>query len=126
MNKIEPVVIKETKYIAYFVAILSIAMQAVFLILRKWDITVLLGNLLSYVAVVLNFLMMGITVQNAINKEEKDARQNIRASQSLRTFFLFTVAALGALLPVFNVWATLIPLFFPRIAFMVRPLFNKE
>lgn len=126
MKKIDPVVIKETKYIAYFAAILSVAMQAVFLILRKWDITVLLGNLLSYIAVVLNFLMMGITVQNAVTKEEKDARQAIRASQSLRTFFLFAVATVGALVPIFNVWATLIALFFPRIAIMVRPLFNKE
>ena len=126
MKKVDPVVIKETKYIAYFVLILSLVMQAIFLILRKWDITVLLGNLLSYVAVVLNFLMMGITVQNAVTKDEKDARQALRASQSLRTFFLFAVAALGALLPVFNVWATLVPLFFPRIAVMLRPLFNKE
>lgn len=126
MNKIDPIVIKETKYIAYTVAILSVAMQAVFLILKKWDITVLIGNLLSYVAVVLNFLVMGITVQNAVNKEEKDARQAIRASQSLRTFFLFAVAAVGAVLPVFNIWATLIPLFFPRIAVSFRTLFNKE
>lgn len=126
MKKVDPVVIKETKYIAYFVLILSLVMQAIFLILRKWDITVLLGNLLSYVAVVLNFLMMGITVQNAVTKDEKDARQALRASQSLRTFFLFAVAALGALLPVFNIWATLVPLFFPRIAIMLRPLFNKE
>ena len=126
MKKVDPVVIKETKYIAYFVLILSLVMQAIFLILKKWDITVLLGNLLSYVAVVLNFLMMGITVQNAVTKDEKDARQALRASQSLRTFFLFAVAALGALLPVFNIWATLVPLFFPRIAIMLRPLFNKE
>ena len=58
MKKIDPVVIKETKYIAYFVIILSIAMEAVFLILRKWDVTVLLGNILSASAAVLNFLFM--------------------------------------------------------------------
>lgn len=125
MKKIDPVVIKETKYIAYTAAILSIAMQAGFLILQKWDITVLLGNLLSGVAVVLNFLFMGITVQNAVTKDEKEAKQAIRASQSLRTFFLFAVVALGALLPVFNVWATLVPLFFPRIAIVLRPLFKE-
>lgn len=123
MKKIDPVVIKETKYIAYTAAILSIAMQAGFLIFKKWDVTVLLGNLLSYVAVVLNFLMMGIAVQKAVTKEEKDTKQVIRASQALRTLFLFAVAALGALLPIFNVWATLVPLFFPRIAVALRPLF---
>lgn len=126
MKKIDPVIIKETKYIAYFVIILSIAMEAVFLILRKWDITVLLGNLLSASAAVLNFLFMGITVQNAVMKDEKDARTAVKASQSLRTFFLFAVAAVGALAPIFNIWASLIPLLFPRIAIMFRPLFDKE
>ena len=58
MIKFAPVVIKETKYIAYFVIILIIAMEAVFLILRKWDVTVLLGNILSASAAVLNFLFM--------------------------------------------------------------------
>lgn len=126
MKKIDPVVIKETKYIAYFVIILSIAMEAVFLILRKWDVTVLLGNILSASAAVLNFLFMGITVQNAVMKDEKDAKTAVKASQSLRTFFLFTVAAIGALVPIFNIWSSLIPLLFPRIAIMFRPLFDKE
>ena len=126
MKKIDPVVSKETKYIAYFVIILSIAMEAVFLILRKWDVTVLLGNILSASAAVLNFLFMGITVQNAVMKDEKDAKTAVKASQSLRTFFLFTVAAIGALVPIFNIWSSLIPLLFPRIAIMFRPLFDKE
>ena len=126
MKKMDPVVIKETKYIAYFVIILSIAMEAVFLILRKWDVTVLLGNILSASAAVLNFLFMGITVQNAVMKDEKDAKTAVKASQSLRTFFLFAVAAIGALVPIFNIWSSLIPLLFPRIAIMFRPLFDKE
>ena len=126
MKKIDPVVIKETKYIAYFVIILSIAMEAVFLILRKWDVTVLLGNILSASAAVLNFVFMGITVQNAVMKDEKDAKTAVKASQSLRTFFLFAVAAIGALVPIFNIWSSLIPLLFPRIAIMFRPLFDKE
>ena len=126
MKKIDPVVIKETKYIAYFVIILSIAMETVFLILRKWDVTVLLGNILSASAAVLNFLFMGITVQNAVMKDEKDAKTAVKASQSLRTFFLFAVAAIGALVPIFNIWSSLIPLLFPRIAIMFRPLFDKE
>ena len=101
-------------------------MQSVFLVLQKWDYTVLLGNLLSGVAVVLNFLFMGITVQKAVEKDEKDARNAMKASQSLRTVFLFVVAVLGAAVPVFNIWATLIPLIFPRIAVSLRPLFDRK
>ena len=126
MNKINDVVVKETKYIAYFVILFSIIMESVFLILQKWDYTVLLGNLLSGIAVVLNFLFMGISVQKALEKDEKDAKNAIRASQSLRTFFLFDVAAVGAAVPIFNIWSSLIPLLFPRIAISLRPLFNRK
>lgn len=126
MIKVNDVVKKETKYIAYFVLLFSVIMQSVFLVLQKWDYTVLLGNLLSGVAVVLNFLFMGITVQKAVEKDEKDARNAMKASQSLRTVFLFVVAVLGAAVPVFNIWATLIPLIFPRIAVSLRPLFDRK
>lgn len=126
MKKIDPVVIKETKYIAYFVVILSVAMEAVFLMLKSWDYRVLLGNVLSGAAAVLNFLFMGITVQNAVSKDGKGAKSAIQASQSIRTLFLFAVAAVGAIAPIFNTWASLIPLLFPRIAVAFRPLFDKR
>ena len=52
--------------------------ELVFLIIGKWDYTVLLGNLLSGCAAVLNFLLMGITVQNALSKDEKSAKTAVR------------------------------------------------
>ncbi len=126
MTRVNDVVIKETKYIAYFVIVFSVIMESVFLVLQKWDYTVFLGNVLSATAVVLNFLFMGITVQKAVEKDEKDARNAMKASQSLRTLFLFVVALIGASVPVFNIWATLIPLIFPRIAVALRPLFDRK
>lgn len=126
MQKIDKIVWKETKYIAAWVLIFSAILQAVFLVIGKWDHTVLLGNLLMGVAVTLNFLLMAITVQNAVGKEEKDAKQMLQLSRTLRTLGLFCVALLGVLLPCFNLWAVLIPLFFPRVAIALRPLWNKK
>ena len=126
MKKVEKVVLQETKYIAIWVIILSIIMESIFLILGKWDYTVLLGNLFSGIFVVANFFFLGITVQNAVAKNEKEARATIKASQSLRTLVLFVVAAIGVLLPCFNIWASIIPLFFARVAVMFRPYFNKK
>lgn len=51
MKKVDKTVLRETGYIALFVILLSVLMQAVFLIIGKWDYTVLLGNLLSAAAV---------------------------------------------------------------------------
>ena len=126
MQKIDKVVLKETKYIAAWVLIFSAILQAVFLVIGKWNYTVLLGNLLSGIAIIANFLAIGITVQNALKKDEKEAKQAIKASGMVRTFFLFLIALIGVLLPIFNIWTVLIPLIFPRIAIAIRPLWDKK
>lgn len=126
MGKIDNTVWKETKYIAGFVLVLSVVMQAVFLALGKWNYTVLLANLLSGLAGILNFFMMGITVQKALTKEEKDAKAAMKVSQMYRTLFLAVILILGFTLPCFDMWATVIPFFFPRIAIAFRPFFDKK
>ena len=124
--KIDKTVIKETKYIASFVIIFSVLMQAVFLIIGKWDYTVLLGNLWGAAVAVGNFFVMGLYVQKAVTQDEKDARQTVKASQSLRFAGIFVIVVIGILIPFLNSIAVVIPLIFPRIAIMLRPLMNKN
>ncbi len=126
MIKIDKTVLKETKFIAVGVIILSLVMQSVFLILMRWNYKVLLGNILSGSFAVLNFLLMGITVQKAVNQDEKQSATTMRFSQTARNTMLFVVAAVGVLLPVFNTVAVLVPLFFPRITIMIRPLIDRK
>lgn len=116
---------KETRYIAAWVIILSVIMEAVFLIIGKWDYMVLLGNLLGAFCAVANFFAMGITVQKAVEKDEKEAKTAIKASQALRTVILFAIVAIGAAVPFFNTWTVVIPLLFPRIAIALR-MFSKK
>ncbi len=126
MKKIDPAIKSETLYIGAWVLILSAIMQAVFLIIGKWNYTVLLGNLLTGSASVLNFFLMGLTVQGAIEKEEKEAKSTMKASQSLRNLMMFVVVVVGVVVPCFNIWASIIPVFFPRIAMIFRVFFNKN
>lgn len=126
MKKIDPTVLKETLYVSLFTVVLSVLMQSVFLILGKWDYTVLLGNILGAVASAGNFFIMGLTVQNALGKEEKDAKNTMKLSQTLRMFILFAVAAAGCLVPVFNTISVVIPFLFPRIAVALRAVFIKK
>ncbi len=125
MKKIDSAVKKETLYILIWVLILSAVMQAVFLIIGKWDYTVLLGNLLSAVAAVGNFFLMGLSVQSAVSKDENDAKNTMKASQSLRNLGLFVIVAIGVVTPCFNTWTSIIPILFPRIAMIFRTKFNK-
>ncbi|MBE5744263.1 MAG: hypothetical protein E7358_06080 [Clostridiales bacterium] len=126
MKKVDKTIIKETLYIACWSVILSLIMQSVFLLIKKWDYTVLLGNILSTVASVGNFFLLGLTVQKAVEKEEKEAKQFMKLSQMGRMFLLFVICVLGAVLDCFNIFATLIPLIFPRIAMTIRMFSIKK
>lgn len=125
MQKIDATVKKETYYIAIISFLLSVIMQSVFLIIGKWNYTVLTGNALGYFAAIFNFLLMGITVQSALNKEESDAKKLVKVSQGLRLFMLLIVALVGYIVPVFNTVALILPYLFPRIAVALRPVFKN-
>ena len=126
MIKVDKTIKKETSYIIVVSGILSVLMQAVFLIINKWDYTVLLGNILSLCISVLNFFFMGITIQKALEMEEGDAKKLMRASQSIRNLLMFAILAVGVILPMFNTVALIVPLFFSRIAVFLRPLIKKD
>ena len=127
MAKINETVLKETRYIAVFSIVLSMLTQAVFLIvLRRFDYTVLFGNLLGLLVAVGNFFFMGIGVQKAVEKQdEKDAKNVLRVSQTLRFFAIFAICAVGVLLEYFNSIAVIVPLFFPRLAIAAKQI-KKE
>lgn len=126
MKKIDATVIKETKFVAAMTLILSVLMQAIFLIIGKWELTVLWGNLLGAGAAVGNFFLLGLTVQSALGLEENDAKNRIKLSQMLRNLMLFGVAVIGYAFPIFHLIAVIIPFLFPRIAVMIRSISIKK
>lgn len=126
MKKVDPVVIKETKYLAVWVGVLSLLMQAVFLVVRRWDYTVLLGNLLGGIAALGNFFLMGLSVQKALDKDEKGAKSAMKVSQAYRTLLVLVLVILGVVLPWFHTLAVILPIFFPRIGIALRPLFDRH
>ena len=125
MKKIEPTIIKETLYILVCVVIFSAIMESVFLIIHRWDYTVLLGNLLTGFVVTLNFFLMGLGVQKSLEKDEKEAKKVIRLSQIYRYLILIVFLVIGVVFSCFNNWAVFIPVVFPRIAVAIRPLIDK-
>lgn len=125
-TKIDSVVFSETRSVAVWALIFSVIMQSVFLIIGKWDYTVLLGNILGYASVMLNFFLMAFSVQKALEKDEKDAKQTMTLSHSLRMLMLFLIALAGVLLPFFNTLAVIIPFIFPGIAVKIRSLLGNK
>ena len=127
MAKRDPAVKKETAYIAVWVLSLSLVMEAVFLLLGKWEMPVLWGNLIGAAAAIGNHFLLGMTVARALETGEKDrAMLKVRSSMTLRMLGIAAVCAVAVGVLKTNVFATLIPLLFPGIGLKLRPLVDKK
>ena len=131
MKKIDSVVRRETLYITAWVLILSAVTEAIFLAVGKWELSVLIGNLIGAAAAVLNFFLMGLSVQAALGKDEKDAKSTVKLSQTLRNMMLVVILAAGVILDQtgvigVNIIAMLVPLLFPSIAVKLRMIQCKD
>ena len=125
MKKIDQTVVKETIYVAVWVLVLSALMVAVFLLLGKWDLSVLWGSLYGSFVAILNFFLLGIGVQIAVSKSDPaDAKKVIRTSHSLRFLLLLVLVVVGIVVPWFHSVASVVPLLFPRIGLFFRPRFG--
>ncbi|MBQ7088890.1 MAG: ATP synthase subunit I [Clostridia bacterium] len=126
MAKLDPVIRKETAYVTLWVLATCALMQGVCLIAGWWSIPVLLGSLLGGLTAVGNFLLMCLMVQKAVTQDEKQAKNTVKLSQSLRLMMQGLVLVLAAVIPVFNIWTAAIPLLIPRIAISLRELRNAK
>ena len=126
MTKLDPTVRKETGYIAVWVIGLSFVMQAVFLLLGKWDISVLTGNLAGAVSAIGNYLLLGITVTKAASGPPEKIALKVRSSMTARLLGQAAVCAIAVGLLHANVYATVIPLLFPRVGIAFRPLIDRK
>ena len=63
--KIQKTILDETRNVAVGTALLTAVMVLVFVLLKRFDGTVLAGAVVGWVAAVLDFFLLGITVQKA-------------------------------------------------------------
>ncbi len=132
-NDIQPAVKKETKKVAVCTAIGVALMWIVFAVLHgimpgkvPLDYTVLLGGICGGFIAVLNFFLMGLTVQKVAAASDEDlARSKMKASYSQRMMLqmLWVVAAIVA--PCFQFAAGIIPLLFPGIGIKITGIKNR-
>lgn len=124
--KIEKAVIRETAYVAVGTIALSFVMEAVFVLIRMWDVTVLLGNLLGAFAAILNFFLMGLGIQKIVNSGTDKPENKVRLYMTLRMFMIGAILIIGGVAPCFNLFAVVIPLFFPQAAIFAQKFFMKD
>ena len=127
--KIEPAVKLESKRIAIGVLAMSVIMEIVFVVLGRFDYTVLLGNLLGGGWAILNFFLMALAVQKSVKKElPQEAKLVLQNSYTKRLLFSVSILLIGIKVEYFNWISVVIPLIFPRItiAIIKLPIFQRK
>ena len=126
MKNIDPAIKNMTSYIALTTLIMSALMEAVFLIIGRWDLPVLFGNLLGAGVGILNFFLMGLGLQKALDKDEKDAKATVAFSHTMRFFLMAVVLVLAAVLDCFNLLTAVVSLIFPTVGVYLRAISIKN
>lgn len=121
--KVQDATKQETLHIAVGVLGFSAVMEAGFLLLGRWDVSVLWGNLMGGGWAVLNFFLLGLTVQRMVaDPDEKRGKAKLQLSYSLRMLLTIGVAVAAIQIPGVNWLAAVIPLFFPRLTIYAMQL----
>lgn len=129
--KVERVVKKETIKMAIGLLICSGITQLVFLLFRNYNISVLLGSFYGCAVMLLNFFLMGITVQNVVKTEdEKMGKKKMQFSYSMRQLGLMLLMGFGmyvyANYGIFHWIPLILSMIYPRLIIGVQSIINKQ
>ena len=124
-------VLKQTGLIAIGQAVGTAVMIGVFLLLRKFDMTVVWGALIGNLLAIGNFFFMALIATLAADRAEKQdvagGQKLMKASYPLRLLVMAGVLVLCALKKEwFNVLALVLPLAFVHLTAMVTGFFQKK
>lgn len=133
-NNIQPAIKSETKKVALSTAICVVLMWAVFYILHMmnpegvpFDYTVILGGIGGWFIAVLNFFLLGLTVQKVTNAQEDDAAKKMMKSSYSNRFLLQVIWCIVAIAaPCFQFVAGILPLLFPSIGIKILGVMMKK
>lgn len=130
MAKKNRVIYSEIRSLAPYFLVMSGIYLAIMIILCfafGGDYSLPIGAVYGIILSALNFLLLGISAQNALGKTSpKSAQTYMNITYCLRYLGLFGLLTVAALLPFTNLIAAAIPLFFVRIAITIREIKNER
>lgn len=130
--KVQKMVKEESGRVARGSILMMLLMLAVFFLLHRcfpgripFDYRLPLSAALGTAVSVLNFFMMGMTVQSIVNTEkEEDAYQKMRLSYRNRNLMQLLWIILALVAPPFQPVAAILPLLFPGTLIRLRGIFS--
>jgi hypothetical protein len=132
-------VLRETARVAAGVFVLVAAMVAVYAVIGQFSAAVVLGGLYTGALTVVNFFIMGLTVQGvtdrAAERERTDEelaeltlqmKNRMKLSYNLRMIALFALLVVGITVFKFDPLATILPVLFPTAVIRVLQIMDMK
>ncbi|MBR1408933.1 MAG: hypothetical protein IJ573_08575 [Clostridia bacterium] len=114
------------KKITAISAVLFVLMLAVYAVLGRFSIAVLLGGLIGLAAALMNLVLLGRTVRDIAHTEDTVLAQNrMRASYTTRMMGMAAAAVAAFLVPQTDGIACLVALVIPKVAVMLVQYLDK-
>lgn len=135
LDGLQPAVKKETLNVLIYTAIGDVLMIAAFFVLHRWfvpenvpfDYTIFTGAIGGLLVAVLNFLLMGITVQKvAAEEDEKKAGRIMKMSYSRRMLLQIAWIVIALVTPAVFWAAGIIPLLFPSAGIKIKGIISRK
>lgn len=130
---------RETARVAVGVLGMVAVMLLVYAIIGKFSAKVALGGIYTGLLTVLNFFVMGLTVQGVTNRAAEKERteqeladlaiemkNRMKVSYNLRMIALFVLLVLGIAVFKFDPLATILPVIFPTIVIRVLQIMEAR
>ena len=124
-------IIREVKRIAVGECVFLAVMLAVYAVIGRFSLAVVLGGALGAAYAVLNFYMLGVTVQRVADmadsgeQDEKIAKARMKSSYTTRMVLMVGVVIVAFVLPFVDVLACIILMLFPRLTILALQLTGK-
>ena len=130
---------RETARVAAGVFALVAVMLIVYAVIGKFSVPVLLGGVYTGLLTVVNFFIMGLTVQGVTNRAAErerteqelqdltiEMKNRMKLSYNVRMIALFALLVLGIAVFKFDPLATILPVVFPTIVIRVLQILEAR
>ena len=133
MSILQPAVKKETQKVVVYTVVGVVLMWGVLFLLRPtmpdkivFDYTTILAGLIGGGVAILNFFLMGISVQNIAATEDQDlAKKKMKTSYSQRMALQLIWVVIAIAAPCFYFVAGILPLLFPSLGIKFMAVIKK-
>ena len=133
MSILQPAVKKETQKVVIYTVVGVVLMWIVLFLLRPtmpdkivFDYTTILAGIIGGGVAILNFFLMGISVQNIAATEDQDlAKKKMKTSYSQRMALQLIWVVIAIAAPCFYFVAGILPLLFPSLGIKLMAVIKK-